>query len=157
MLIGSIGLRARTSSSPRTSYFLMLLVCGVNIPVDELPGWLQAIAEVVPLTHGIEAAREAAAGAGLGDVAGLVGTGFSRSASVYTAAAFALFRWFEIEVAERGARDHLAQPRVGVARGHDAARDRPEQADGRLADPHVRTQPSLGATDSRDMRAHRDS
>ena len=38
--------------------------------VDDLPGWLEAIARAIPLTHGIEAGREAMAGPSLGDVAG---------------------------------------------------------------------------------------
>jgi ABC-2 type transport system permease protein len=35
---------------------------------------MQRISDVVPLTHGIEAARELAAGGTFADVAGLVGT-----------------------------------------------------------------------------------
>ena len=38
-------------------YFLMLLVYDVNIGVDVLPPWLEAIGRAVPLTHGIQAAR----------------------------------------------------------------------------------------------------
>ena len=73
MLIGSIGLRARdVFFGANLVYFLMLLVCGVNVPVDELPGWLEAVGNCLPLTHGIEAAREIAAGASLDDVAGLL-------------------------------------------------------------------------------------
>ena len=53
-----IGLRPRPSSpSANLVYFLMLLVCGVNVPVDELPGWLEAVGNCLPLTHGIERAR----------------------------------------------------------------------------------------------------
>ncbi|MGH3130123.1 MAG: ABC transporter permease, partial [Gaiellaceae bacterium] len=75
MLLGSIGLRARdVFFASNLVYFLMLLVCGVNIPIEELPGWLEAVGRSVPLTHGIEAAREVAAGASLGRVAGLVWT-----------------------------------------------------------------------------------
>ena len=71
MLIGSIGLRARdVFFGANLVYFLMLLVCGVNIANDDLPGWLAAIGRCLPLTHGIEAAREIAAGAPLGDVSG---------------------------------------------------------------------------------------
>ena len=33
--------------------FVFLLFCGVNVPLDALPGWMQAIASVLPLTHGI--------------------------------------------------------------------------------------------------------
>jgi ABC-2 type transport system permease protein len=96
MLIGSIGLRARdVFFASNLVYFLMLLVCGVNIPVEELPSWLQAIGEVVPLTHGIEAAREVVAGASLGQVSGLVWTELGIGAA-YTATAFLLFRVFEV-------------------------------------------------------------
>jgi ABC-2 type transport system permease protein len=68
----------------------------VNIPVDELPGWLEAVSRSIPLTHGIEAAREVAAGASLSDVSDLVVTELAIGA-LYTAAAFALFRLFEFE------------------------------------------------------------
>ena len=97
MLLGSIGLRARdVFFGANLVYFLMLLVCGVNIPVDELPGWLQAISRSIPLTHGIEAAREVADGASLADVSDLVLTEIAIGA-VYAAAAFGLFRLFELE------------------------------------------------------------
>ena len=74
----------------------MLLVCGVNIPVEELPGWLEAIGRAVPLTHGIEAAREVVRGSSLGDVGGAVVTELAIGVA-YTTAAFALFRVFELE------------------------------------------------------------
>jgi ABC-2 type transport system permease protein len=96
MLLGSIGLRARdVFFASNLVYFLMLLVCGVNIPVEELPGWLEAIGRGVPLTHGIEAARDVAGGATLGEVSGLVWTELG-IALAYTAGAFALFRFFEL-------------------------------------------------------------
>jgi ABC-2 type transport system permease protein len=97
MLLGSIGLRARdVFFASNLVYFLMLLVCGVNIPLETLPEWMQAIGSAVPLTHGIEAAREIAAGASLGEVSGLVWTELGIGAA-YAATAFVLFRLFEIE------------------------------------------------------------
>jgi ABC-2 type transport system permease protein len=97
MLIGSIGLRARdVFFAANLVYFLMLLVCGVNIDVNELPGWLEAIGRCVPLTHGIEAARRVVAGESLGDVDGLVATE-AFIGTVYAAAAYGLFRLFESE------------------------------------------------------------
>jgi ABC-2 type transport system permease protein len=77
-------------------YFLMLLVCGVNIDVDELPGWMEVIGRAVPLTHGIEAARRITAGEALGSVWGLVATEVLVGAT-YAALAYALFRFFEAE------------------------------------------------------------
>jgi ABC-2 type transport system permease protein len=97
MLIGSIGLRARdVFFGANLVYFLMLLVCGVNIPNDELPGWLGAIGNCLPLTHGIEAAREIVAGTPLSDVSGLLLTE-AFIGLVYVTAAYTLFRVFEAE------------------------------------------------------------
>jgi ABC-2 type transport system permease protein len=97
MLIGSVGLRARdVMFLANLVYFLLLLFCGVNIPLDELPGWLEAIGRSLPLTHGIEAAREVAAGAPLSAVDHLLWTEAAIGAA-YALAAYGLFRWLEIE------------------------------------------------------------
>jgi ABC-2 type transport system permease protein len=101
MLLGSIGLRARdVFFISNLVYFLMLLFCGVNIPLDSLPGWMEAIGRSVPLTHGIEAARKVAGGAGVGDVGGLVLTELGIGAC-YAVAAFLLFRYLETESRRR--------------------------------------------------------
>jgi ABC-2 type transport system permease protein len=97
MLLGSVGLRARdVFFLSNLVYFLMLLLCGVNIPVDDLPEWLEAVSRSIPLTHGIEAAREVADGASLGDVSDLVLTEFGIGV-VYATLAFGLFKLFEVE------------------------------------------------------------
>jgi ABC-2 type transport system permease protein len=96
-LIGSIGLRARdVFFAANLVYFLLLLFCGVNVSVDDLPGWMEAVGRGLPLTHGIQAAREVVEGAALADVAGLVATEAAIGA-VYAIAAYALFRLFEAE------------------------------------------------------------
>jgi ABC-2 type transport system permease protein len=97
MLLGSIGLRAKDFFfASNLAYFLMLLFCGVNIPVESLPPWMEAVSRCLPLTHGIMAAREVAAGATLADVSGLVWTEVGVGAA-YAAAAFGLFRLLERE------------------------------------------------------------
>ncbi len=97
MLLGSIGLRAKDFFfAANMAYFLMLLFCGVNIPLGVLPGWMSAIGRCLPLTHGIAAARELAAGATLGSVSGLVLTEVGVAAA-YAAAGYALFRVLERE------------------------------------------------------------
>ena len=102
MLIGSIGLRARdVFFGANLVYFLMLLVCGVNVANEDLPDWLGAIGRCLPLTHGIEAAREVAAGEPLGDVTGLVLTE-ALIGLAYASAAYVLFRFFEAEGRRRG-------------------------------------------------------
>jgi ABC-2 type transport system permease protein len=97
MLLGSIGLRAKDFFfAANLAYFLMLLFCGVNIPLDALPGWMSALGRCLPLTHGIAAAREVAAGASLSHVSGLVLTELGIGAA-YAAAGFTLFRVLERE------------------------------------------------------------
>ena len=97
LVIGSIGLRARdVMFLANLVYFLLLLFCGVNIPLDQLPGWMEAIGRSLPLTHGIEAARQVAAGAPLSEVSGLLWTEGAIGA-VYAALAFGLFRYFEAD------------------------------------------------------------
>jgi ABC-2 type transport system permease protein len=97
MLIGSIGLRARdVFFAANLVYFLMLLVCGVNIANEDLPDWLGAIGRCLPLTHGIEAARELAAGTELSEVAGLLWTE-ALIGLAFATAAYVLFRVFEAE------------------------------------------------------------
>jgi len=95
MVLGSIGLRGKDFFfAANLAYFLMLLFCGVNIPLSVLPGWMSAIGRCLPLTHGIEAARTIAAGGGLGEVAGLLWTELGIAAA-YAAAGFLLFRLLE--------------------------------------------------------------
>jgi ABC-2 type transport system permease protein len=66
----------------------------VNIPLDVLPGWMSLVGRCLPLTHGIAAAREVAAGGSFGDAAGLVATE-AGIAVAYATAGFVLFRYFE--------------------------------------------------------------
>ena len=97
LVIGSIGLRARdVMFLANLVYFMLLLFCGVNIPLDELPGWMQAIGNALPLTHGIEAAREVTAGAPLSAVDDLLWTE-AAIGTVYALGAYALFRFFEAD------------------------------------------------------------
>jgi ABC-2 type transport system permease protein len=51
---------------------VLLIFTGANVAVDQLPGWMQSISNVLPFTHGIEAAREVADGASLSAVADLL-------------------------------------------------------------------------------------
>ena len=74
--------------------FLFLLFCGVNIPLSALPEWMQVVSQVLPFTHGLEAVRQAIAGAGLAEVSGLIVTE-ALIGVAYAVAAFFLFRWLE--------------------------------------------------------------
>jgi ABC-2 type transport system permease protein len=107
LLLGSVGLRARdVFFASNLAYFLMLLFCGVNIPLDDLPGWMQAIGRGLPITHGIAAARDVAAGAPFSDAARLVATEAVIGA-VYGVAAFSLFRFFEAEGRRRASLERI--------------------------------------------------
>jgi ABC-2 type transport system permease protein len=60
---GSVGLRVRDVIAVSWIFQpVLLLVSGANVPRDRLPDWLQAIGSGLPLTHGIEAARDLVAG-----------------------------------------------------------------------------------------------
>ena len=96
-LIGAFGLRGRDIFFfANLMIFVFLLFCGVNVPVDVLPQWMQAVSRVLPLTHGIAAARQVADGASLGDVSGLVTTELLIGVC-YAAFAYLLLRLFEID------------------------------------------------------------
>jgi ABC-2 type transport system permease protein len=52
---------------------LLLLVSGVYYPVDVLPGWMQAIAVVSPVTYALEGLRQALLeGAGFAELWGSI-------------------------------------------------------------------------------------
>ena len=95
LMFGSIGLVMRDAIIiANVVYYLLLIVCGVNFPVSRLPEVLQWVAYSLPLTRGIEAAREAAAGASLASVSGLL-VGEVLVGVVWALAGYALFRGLE--------------------------------------------------------------
>jgi len=97
LVIGALGLRARdVFFLANLVVYLLVLFSGANIPVESLPGWMEAISRVTPLTHGIEAARRVADGATLAEVDHLVWTELGIGA-VYATFAYGLFRFFEGE------------------------------------------------------------
>lgn len=82
-------------------YFLLLIFSGANVPIRQLPVWMQAISSVLPLTRGIAAGRLLVSGAGFASVApllwGELGIGL-----VYGFLGYLLFIVFEIEAKRRG-------------------------------------------------------
>ena len=107
LVLGAVGLRARdVFFASNLVYFLLLLVCGVNVPLSELPGWLRTIARGVPLTHAIEAARRLADGASLGAASGLLWRELAIG-GCYAAFAYLLFRIFELEARKRAALERM--------------------------------------------------
>jgi ABC-2 type transport system permease protein len=97
LMTGAVGLRARdVFFLANLVALLLLLFCGVNVPLDDLPGWMQTVAKGLPLTHGIQAARELAAGASFSEVSDLVLTE-ATIGLVYAVIAYGLLRFFEAD------------------------------------------------------------
>lgn len=58
-LVGTLGLIFRdVLFVANTFYFVLLVLCGVNFPVEKLPVAAQWVSKVIPLTYGTEGARE---------------------------------------------------------------------------------------------------
>jgi ABC-2 type transport system permease protein len=95
LLAAAIGLRVRETATLSNIVLGVLLVfTGVNVAVNVLPQWMQSVSSVLPMTHGIEAARELAGGRSLSDVAPLVRDEILIGL-VFAAIGFALLLWFE--------------------------------------------------------------
>ena len=107
LLNAALGLRWRETAvlSNFILYFL-LLFAGVNVPLDLLPGWLETLAQGLPITHGAEAARQLVAGWSFVDVVPLLATELLVGL-VYAMIGLVLVRLFEVQ-ARRGASLELA-------------------------------------------------
>ena len=91
-LLGSITLPTRTGLlvSNMVAYF-MFVVCGINFPLEALPGFLQVIGRALPLTHGLLAIRQVIDGASYLQVAPLIGLEVAIGL-VYATIAWLIFR-----------------------------------------------------------------
>jgi ABC-2 type transport system permease protein len=95
LMFGSIGLVMRDAIIiANVVYYLLLITCGVNFPVSRLPAAVQVVSYSLPLTRGVEAAREAVAGASLGHVGGLL-AGELAVGAVWALCGYVLFRVLE--------------------------------------------------------------
>lgn len=75
---------------------ILIVFCGVNVPLSALPAWMSTISYALPLTHGIEAARDLAGGASWSTVTGLVATE-ALIGVVYAALGMAMLFALEVE------------------------------------------------------------
>ena len=65
----AIGLRVReTATLSNVVLGVLIVFCGVNVAISALPQWMQSVAQVLPMTHGIAAGREVAGGVPFADV-----------------------------------------------------------------------------------------
>ncbi|RDG32046.1 ABC transporter permease [Streptomyces corynorhini] len=86
LVLNANGIRNMVS---QTAYLLMMIVCGVNVPVGEWPAPVRVVADVIPLTHSLRAIRLVAADAAPGPVALAAGQAVLWGALWLTAAYFA--------------------------------------------------------------------
>lgn len=82
-------------------YFLLLVFSGANLPLQAMPGWIQAISSVLPLTRGIQAARLLVGGASLAEAAPLL-WGELAVGVLYSLVGYLMFTLFEVEAKRRG-------------------------------------------------------
>ena len=95
LVLAGIGLRVREQAVMLNIVFGLLLVfTGANVPVDELPAWMEATSRLLPFTHAIEAARELVAGGTLDAVSGLLVRELAIGA-VYAVLGYAFLRFME--------------------------------------------------------------
>ncbi|MFP4364684.1 MAG: ABC transporter permease [Spirochaetia bacterium] len=102
LLMGCIGLISRNVMFVNnTVYFLLLLFSGANVPLEQLPGWMNVISQCLPLRNGIIAARSIFSGGStefaLQHILLEFGVG-----SVYLLLGYFLFRWFEKQAKNSG-------------------------------------------------------
>jgi len=76
------------------SFYIDEALAVTGVPVEELPGWMQVISNALPFTHGLAAIRQAADGAGLSQVGGLIAIEVLIGI-VYALLAFGLFSFLE--------------------------------------------------------------
>jgi ABC-2 type transport system permease protein len=92
LLMAGLGLLLReTAVLGNVVFGLLLIFTGANVPLDQLPGWMSTVAQGLPYTHGIEAARRLADGASLGSVGGLIGAELLLAA-LYAVAGYGFIR-----------------------------------------------------------------
>ncbi len=101
LVTAALALRVReTAVLANVIFGFLLIFCGVNVPLDSLPGWMSAVSPWLPLTHGIDAARQLADGATLGSVGGdLVREG--ALGAVYVLVGMVMLSYFEWESRRR--------------------------------------------------------
>jgi ABC-2 type transport system permease protein len=100
-----VALRVReTAVLSNIAFGVLLIFCGVNVPLSALPAWMAAVSGWLPLTHGIAAARQVVAGAPWASVRGLVWTEAAVGAG-YLVFGLVLLAYFEGESRRRATLD----------------------------------------------------
>jgi ABC-2 type transport system permease protein len=107
LCIGSLAFRTRSISLfADTLSGVFLIITGANVPIARLPNGLQALANYIPLTHGIRAARALAAGGAFHDALSAVGKE-ALLGVVYFTIGVAMLRYFERSARRAGSLDRF--------------------------------------------------
>ncbi|GIF75259.1 ABC transporter permease [Asanoa siamensis] len=105
LLGAAIALRVReTAVLSNIALGILIVFAGVNVPVDAMPGWMQAVSGWLPMTHGIEAIHALASGRSVGSVGGALLTEVGLGAC-YALLGLAVLRWLEWESRVRATLD----------------------------------------------------
>lgn len=101
LISAGLGLRIReTAVLANVIFGVLLIFTGANVPLDTLPDWMSTISGWLPITHGIQAARQVAAGASLADVSGLVAKEAALG-TVFAVLGYGLIRFMERQARQR--------------------------------------------------------
>lgn len=107
LVLGSLGLRLRdVFLIANVASTLLLVVTGVNVPADRLPGWIRSLGEFLPMTHAVRAARDLTGGAGMSRVLPDLLLELAVAVSC-TLLALAMLRLFEWEGRRRASLDYM--------------------------------------------------
>lgn len=105
LLGAAIALRVReTAVMSNVIFGILMIFAGVNVPLMFLPAWMSAVANWMPLTHGIAAARRLAAGSGFTAVRADLLTEIALGA-VYAVLGLLLLAWLERESRQKSTLD----------------------------------------------------
>ena len=101
LVAAALSLRVRETAVLANVIFGILLVfCGVNVPLSALPAWMVSVAQWLPMTHAIAAARALADGVPLGDLRGDV-LAEIRVGVLYVVIGMSMLSFFEWESRRR--------------------------------------------------------
>jgi len=99
LLAAALGFVVRETATLNNIMFgILLIFTGANVALADLPGWMSTLAQGLPLTHAIEAARRLADGASVGRVGGLI------AAELLVGAVYAVLGYWGLRVMERESR-----------------------------------------------------
>lgn len=69
IIVGAIGLISNNVVTiMNVIYLILMLICGVNVPLSEYPHWIRYLSDMIPLTYGISAVRASLNGASFIDL-----------------------------------------------------------------------------------------